>query len=271
MFIFECGISPVVQCLGFTKGPLKGPLRTLRPRIKERERETRERREKKKKKKKKKTTRVGDAMMMTTTLTTLTTLMTTTNPRAIPLSREKRNRMMTNQNQNQNETTTRKATTTTPKKKKKKKKKKPFLLRMPRVAKGALSLMACATITLGTQNPASASSSFDGKQHFDDRDENYIENIAGSVSSSEGDERKPTLTSKVRGKNKKKIERCTGQCVTTCVRGSFRSTSGPGLGPATILKEPFVFKDGFRSRRYCVEECLDYCALTMNKADVART
>ena len=266
MFIFECGISPVVQCLGFTKGPLKGPLRTLRPRIKERERERREKKKTKKKKKKKKTTRVGDAMMMTTTLTTLTTLMTTTNPRAIPLSREKRNRMMTNQNQNQNETTTRKATTTTPKKKK-----KPFLLRMPRVAKGALSLMACATITLGTQNPASASSSFDGKQHFDDRDENYIENIAGSVSSSEGDERKPTLTSKVRGKNKKKIERCTGQCVTTCVRGSFRSTSGPGLGPATILKEPFVFKDGFRSRRYCVEECLDYCALTMNKADVART
>ena len=241
---------------------------TTTPNKRERERETRERREKKKKKKKKKTTRVGDAMMMTTTLTTLTTLMTTTNPRAIPLSREKRNRMMTNQNQNQNETTTRKATTTTPKKKKKK---KPFLLRMPRVAKGALSLMACATITLGTQNPASASSSFDGKQHFDDRDENYIENIAGSVSSSEGDERKPTLTSKVRGKNKKKIERCTGQCVTTCVRGSFRSTSGPGLGPATILKEPFVFKDGFRSRRYCVEECLDYCALTMNKADVART
>ena len=215
--------------------------------------------------------RVGDAMMTLTTLTTLTT-----NPRAmIPPHREKRNhRTMTNQNRNQNETTTRKATTTTPKKKKK----KPFLLRMtPRVAtKGALlSLMACATITTHgtTQNFASAaSSSYYGKQHLiDDRDENYIENIAGSVSSSEGDERKPTLTSKVRGKNKKKIERCTGQCVTTCVRGSFRSTSGPGLGPATILKEPFVFKDGFRSRRYCVEECLDYCALTVNKADVART
>ena len=214
-------------------------------------------------------------MTMTTTLTTLTT-----NPRAmIPPPREKRNhRTMTNQNRNQNETTTRKATTTTTPKKKKKKKKKPFLLRMtPRVAtKGALlSLMACATITTHgtTQNFASAaSSSYYGKQHLiDDRDENYIENIAGSVSSSEGDERKPTLTSKVRGKNKKKIERCTGQCVTTCVRGSFRSTSGPGLGPATILKEPFVFKDGFRSRRYCVEECLDYCALTVNKADVART
>jgi len=212
--------------------------------------------------------------MMTTT-TTLTSLVVQTqrrNKSAIS-PRKGTNRTMTNRNQNQT------TTTTTPGKKKPSKsslsKRKTTTLRMmmmQSVAKGAaLSLMACATITLGTQNPASASSSFDGKQHFDDRDENYIENIAGSVSSSEGDERKPTLTSKVRGKNKKKIERCTGQCVTTCVRGSFRSTSGPGLGPATILKEPFVFKDGFRSRRYCVEECLDYCALTMNKADVART
>ena len=247
-----------------------------REREREREREMpdtrRRRRRRRRRRQQQQRRRVGDAMMtMTTTLTTLTT-----NPRAmIPPPREKRNhRTMTNQNRNQNETTTRKATTTTPKKKKK----KPFLLRMtPRVAtKGALlSLMACATITTHgtTQNFASAaSSSYYGKQHLiDDRDENYIENIAGSVSSSEGDERKPTLTSKVRGKNKKKIERCTGQCVTTCVRGSFRSTSGPGLGPATILKEPFVFKDGFRSRRYCVEECLDYCALTVNKADVART
>ncbi len=200
-------------------------------------------------------------------MTIMTTTMVRTRRRAIS-PRERTNRI-TNQNQ----------TTTTPKKPSSKRKtswsissslslsSSRRILRM-HVAKGALSLMACATITHGTQN-ASASSSY-GK-HFDDRDDNYIENIAGSVSSSEGDERKPTLTSKVRGKNKKKIERCTGQCVTTCVRGSFRSTSGPGLGPATILKEPFVFKDGFRSRRYCVEECLDYCALTVNKADVART
>ena len=245
---------------------------STKKRERERERcQTPEEEERRRRRQQQQRRRVGDAMMTLTTLTTLTT-----NPRAmIPPPREKRNhRTMTNQNRNQNETTTRKATTTTTPKKKK----KPFLLRMtPRVAtKGALlSLMACATITTHgtTQNFASAaSSSYYGKQHLiDDRDENYIENIAGSVSSSEGDERKPTLTSKVRGKNKKKIERCTGQCVTTCVRGSFRSTSGPGLGPATILKEPFVFKDGFRSRRYCVEECLDYCALTVNKADVART
>ena len=113
-----------------------------------------------------------------------------------------------------------------------------------------------------------SSTSYAFASTYNYRDENYIENIANSVSSSEGETRKATLKSKVKGENGKKIERCAGQCITTCVRGSFNSTSGPGLGPLTKIQEPFVFKDGFRSRQYCVEECLDYCALKVNK-DVA--
>ena len=92
-----------------------------------------------------------------------------------------------------------------------------FLLQMtPRVAtKGALlSLMACATITTHgtTQNFASAaSSSYYGKQHLiDDRDENYIENIAGSVSSSEGDERKPTRHRKCEARIRRKSNDARG-------------------------------------------------------------
>ena len=111
----------------------------------------------------------------------------------------------------------------------------------------------------------SSKSSCANASTYNYRDENYIENIANSVSSSEGETRKATLKSKVKGENGKKIERCAGQCITTCVRGSFNSTSGPGLGPLTKIQEPFVFKDGFRSRQYCVEECLDYCALKVNK------
>ena len=111
----------------------------------------------------------------------------------------------------------------------------------------------------------SSKSSYANASTYNYRDENYIENIANSVSSSEGETRKATLKSKVKGENGKKIERCAGQCITTCVRGSFNSTSGPGLGPLTKIQEPFVFKDGFRSRQYCVEECLDYCALKVNK------
>ena len=111
----------------------------------------------------------------------------------------------------------------------------------------------------------SSKSSYANASTYNYRDENYIENIANSVSSSEGETRKATLKSKVKGENGKKIERCAGQCITTCVRGSFNSTSGPGLGPLTKIQQPFVFKDGFRSRQYCVEECLDYCALKVNK------
>jgi hypothetical protein len=31
--------------------------------------------------------------------------------------------------------------------------------------------------------------------------------------------------------------------------------SGPGLGPLSMRKDPVVFKDGFRSRSYCLSEC----------------
>jgi hypothetical protein len=134
-------------------------------------------------------------------------------------------------------------------------------------ASAMMAIILSGGITTGTITSA-------GMAHastYDYRDENYMENIANSVSSSEGETRKPTLKSKVKGENGKKIERCAGQCITTCVRGSFNSTSGPGLGPLTRVQEPFVFKDGFRSRQYCVEECLDYCALTVNKKGAVPT
>ena len=133
-------------------------------------------------------------------------------------------------------------------------------------ASAMMAMILSGGITTATTTITSA-----GMVHastYDYRDDNYMENIANSVSSSEGETRKPTLKSKVKGENGKKIERCAGQCITTCVRGSFNSTSGPGLGPLTKIQEPFVFKDGFRSCQYCVEECLDYCALKVNK-DVA--
>jgi hypothetical protein len=136
-------------------------------------------------------------------------------------------------------------------------------------ASAMMAMILSGGITTATTTITSA-----GMVHastYDYRDENYMENIANSVSSSEGETRKPTLKSKVKGENGKKIERCAGQCITTCVRGSFNSTSGPGLGPLTRVQEPFVFKDGFRSRQYCVEECLDYCALTVNKKGAVPT
>ena len=51
----------------------------------------------------------------------------------------------------------------------------------------------------------SSKSSYANASTYNYRDENYIENIANSVSSSEGETRKATLKSKVKGENGKKL------------------------------------------------------------------
>ncbi|KAK4771998.1 hypothetical protein SAY86_013773 [Trapa natans] len=56
----------------------------------------------------------------------------------------------------------------------------------------------------------------------------------------------------------RKAESCTTKCVTTCIRGGEGS---PGEGPLNIRKPLVVFKEGFRSRRYCLVECSDICNL----------
>jgi len=71
----------------------------------------------------------------------------------------------------------------------------------------------------------------------------------------------PRLGALVSGKNKGAIESCTRKCVPTCVRGG---EGAPGLGPLSVRKEIVVFKDGFRSRGYCLRECAEVCALSIN-------
>ena len=59
------------------------------------------------------------------------------------------------------------------------------------------------------------------------------------------------------------IQQCTRKCVPTCLRGG---QGAPGLGPMTMRKETasVVFKDGFRSRQYCLSECVEVCALSID-------
>ncbi|XP_038717825.1 uncharacterized protein LOC120010943 isoform X1 [Tripterygium wilfordii] len=56
----------------------------------------------------------------------------------------------------------------------------------------------------------------------------------------------------------RKAESCTIKCVTTCIRGGEGS---PGEGPLNIRRPLVVFKQGFRSRHYCLVECSDICNL----------
>lgn len=41
-------------------------------------------------------------------------------------------------------------------------------------------------------------------------------------------------------------------------------SGAPGLGPLSMSKEVIVFKDGFRSRSYCLTECATVCSKIAN-------
>lgn len=56
----------------------------------------------------------------------------------------------------------------------------------------------------------------------------------------------------------KQAESCTRKCVGTCIRGG---AGAPGEGPLNIRRPLVVFKNGFRSRQYCLIECSDICNL----------
>ncbi|KAI4325187.1 hypothetical protein MLD38_030605 [Melastoma candidum] len=56
----------------------------------------------------------------------------------------------------------------------------------------------------------------------------------------------------------RRAESCTVKCVNTCIRGG---DGAPGEGPLNIRRPLVVFKQGFRSRQYCLVECSDICNL----------
>lgn len=59
--------------------------------------------------------------------------------------------------------------------------------------------------------------------------------------------------------------RCTSKCVSTCVLGG---AGAPGVGgPFNVRRPLVVFKDGFRSRQYCLVECSDVCNLIKDGED----
>ncbi|KAF8407376.1 hypothetical protein HHK36_006507 [Tetracentron sinense] len=62
----------------------------------------------------------------------------------------------------------------------------------------------------------------------------------------------------------RKAESCTIKCVTTCIRGGAGS---PGEGPLNARRPLVVFKQGFRSRQYCLVECSDICNLIKDGDD----
>ncbi|KAL3700880.1 hypothetical protein R1sor_018902 [Riccia sorocarpa] len=80
-----------------------------------------------------------------------------------------------------------------------------------------------------------------------------FENIPQELNQSGGD--KPRRIQKPKSK---KAENCTQKCLGTCIRGGAGS---PGEGPFNVRRPLIVFKEGFRSRQYCLIECSEICNL----------
>ena len=81
--------------------------------------------------------------------------------------------------------------------------------------------------------------------------------------SSLGSDKEPPQTSLsklIQGDKGKEVEVCTRKCMPACIRGG---EGAPGLGPISLRKELIVFKDGFRSRAYCLRDCAEVCALSI--------
>ncbi|GAQ91832.1 hypothetical protein KFL_008640050 [Klebsormidium nitens] len=79
-----------------------------------------------------------------------------------------------------------------------------------------------------------------------------FENVPRSLSSSGDDAPRKRMKPK-----SAESETCARKCVSTCVRGG---AGGPGTeGPLNVRKPLVVFKEGFRSRQYCLSECVEIC------------
>ena len=108
-----------------------------------------------------------------------------------------------------------------------------------------VALAAAATLSAAAAPIAFAESEF------------YIEDIPQGLSSGE----KASPASGPLSRDQHEIEKCTGKCVVMCTRGG---GGAPGLGPLSVRKAPVVFKEGFRSRQYCLSECAEICSITVN-------
>ena len=79
--------------------------------------------------------------------------------------------------------------------------------------------------------------------------------------SSEKEAPQTSLRGLISGANGKEVEKCTRKCLPACIRGG---EGAPGLGPLSLRKELVKFKDGFRSRSYCLRDCTEVCSLSIN-------
>ncbi|GAB4820899.1 hypothetical protein N2152v2_007945 [Parachlorella kessleri] len=110
--------------------------------------------------------------------------------------------------------------------------------------------------------PALANTSNFTVRPQESEEEQYFITVPQDLSSADGARDKaPRLGALIEGPKGKQVQQCTRTCVPTCIRGG---QGAPGLGPMSVRREIVVFKEGFRSRKYCLSECTQVCALEAN-------
>ncbi|KAK9843032.1 hypothetical protein WJX74_005852 [Apatococcus lobatus] len=67
---------------------------------------------------------------------------------------------------------------------------------------------------------------------------------------------------RMKGPQSKQAEACIRNCIPTCIRGG---EGAPGLGPLSVRKDLVRFKDGYRSRSYCLQECGFACSVKQSQ------
>ncbi|XP_052181739.1 uncharacterized protein LOC127794573 isoform X1 [Diospyros lotus] len=82
---------------------------------------------------------------------------------------------------------------------------------------------------------------------------NIPQTLSGGQCSSQQGQGDCKKKGRIQRPKSKKAESCTIKCVNTCIRGE--------EGPLNIRRPLVVFKQGFRSRQYCLVECSDICNL----------
>ncbi|CAL1373870.1 unnamed protein product [Linum trigynum] len=118
---------------------------------------------------------------------------------------------------------------------------------------------ACAVVLLVSPPPAGTAEQRKKREGGEEEEEtlgNLPQTLSGECEAEEGKDCKKAM--RIQRPKSRKAEACTVKCVNTCIRGGYGS---PGEGPFSIIRPLVVFKQGFRSRHYCLVECSDICNL----------
>ncbi|XP_006349509.1 uncharacterized protein [Solanum tuberosum] len=89
-------------------------------------------------------------------------------------------------------------------------------------------------------------------------------NVPQTLSGDCVDGQKDCKKARIQRPKSRQAEICTVKCVNTCIRGG---SGSPGEGPLNVRRPLVVFKQGFRSRQYCLVECSDICNLMKDGED----